>query len=532
MNIYQQDYNQVPELFTLIKEHRNKEAADFILRNPSSVHLKGWLDHTALHTAAQYNNPEIAEFLISKGADVNGRRTGTLPTPLCWAETASVAEILLNHGAHFTGEELNAATRANRLDLIELYLRKKAPYDLKRAPVLDCRSIDAIKVYQMYGMDIASEDSLGANMLHQIAWNCTTPDDTLLFDFAYHAGVPWKKDKGGVTPYALAILGGRVVVLAHLRKNYPQLTSAAVKEIPAPHLDLSRVCFFKRVSRHRHLFVALTREAELIQLELSNNVFVVLKGITIDIPPVRNFAIDGFGHIVVPTKDNKLLLFSPHTLELLDTQTLEDDATYDQITWLPRRKVFLASCETKWKVTFLNEKLKSLSVQSLDDGIMLPHIEENESFVSIYSFDQNVYHVLYSIQDDYKLDCLHAFFDERDGESSGFCFGGLDYFVCSPSLLSCYSYETGKVEKKWSREAKELSNTDQWNAIALLNEAFLVAGLGNKLLLISRDYGTRVKEIAVPLKGTIKDIMHDSQSSTYIVRTKMELMAISANLFE
>src|SRR5689334_19098472 len=71
MNIYQRDYRQTPEIFTLISEHRNEETKRYLQKHRSEIHLKGWMDHTPLHVASESGNVEMVKYLIENGADVN-----------------------------------------------------------------------------------------------------------------------------------------------------------------------------------------------------------------------------------------------------------------------------------------------------------------------------------------------------------------------------------------------------------------------------------------------------------------------------
>jgi hypothetical protein len=53
MNIYQTDHTKIPEIFNLIKEHKNKKAKEYLKLNHSEIFLKGWMDDTPLHIASR-----------------------------------------------------------------------------------------------------------------------------------------------------------------------------------------------------------------------------------------------------------------------------------------------------------------------------------------------------------------------------------------------------------------------------------------------------------------------------------------------
>ena len=83
------------------------EAVKEFLAAATNVNVKGVFGQTPLHFAA---DKEIAELLITKGADVNAKDQDD-ETPLDWAihsKLTEIADLLRKHGAK-TGEELKAA---------------------------------------------------------------------------------------------------------------------------------------------------------------------------------------------------------------------------------------------------------------------------------------------------------------------------------------------------------------------------------------------------------------------------------------
>jgi ankyrin repeat protein len=75
-------------------------------RDSTLVNAKGAHNKTPLHWAAEKDNAELAEVLISAGADLNSEVNWGM-TPLAWAAnmgSRKVADVLLRHGA---GPQLN-----------------------------------------------------------------------------------------------------------------------------------------------------------------------------------------------------------------------------------------------------------------------------------------------------------------------------------------------------------------------------------------------------------------------------------------
>ena len=116
-----------PEIADLLRKHGGKhgrihgaasgddiEAVKEFLDAGKDVNAKDGLGATPLHWAIFKGHKEIAEFLISEGADLNAKAQESalgLTTPLDWAITRNhieIADLLRKHGAK-TAEELKAA---------------------------------------------------------------------------------------------------------------------------------------------------------------------------------------------------------------------------------------------------------------------------------------------------------------------------------------------------------------------------------------------------------------------------------------
>jgi ankyrin repeat protein len=93
----------------------HKEIAELLITNGADVNAKKAVEgETPLHEAAAYGNKEIAELLIVNGANVNVKDKGTGSrvgrTALNWAimnDHTEIADLLRKHGGKM-GEELKA----------------------------------------------------------------------------------------------------------------------------------------------------------------------------------------------------------------------------------------------------------------------------------------------------------------------------------------------------------------------------------------------------------------------------------------
>ena len=178
-----------PLVFDLISSHQNEEAKAYFERNPKDIHLKGWMSDTPLHIACLSGNFAMVSFLIENGANVNAQRTGVYATPLCWADNKEIAAYLLDNGATMNDLELYKATRQDKIQVIDLLLKKGAKINEKDPPYLQCKSKAAIETYLDHQIDINGCDENESNLLHKLAWL----DLHEVFDFALQKGVPWKR---------------------------------------------------------------------------------------------------------------------------------------------------------------------------------------------------------------------------------------------------------------------------------------------------------------------------------------------------
>ncbi|EAX96060.1 hypothetical protein TVAG_265490 [Trichomonas vaginalis G3] len=87
--------------------------SEHFLSQGADIEAKGYIGDTALYCAAEKNMPEIVEFLIKKGANVNYSECLSYKTPLHIAAdrgNTEVVKILVSHGANIFAENIVSQT--------------------------------------------------------------------------------------------------------------------------------------------------------------------------------------------------------------------------------------------------------------------------------------------------------------------------------------------------------------------------------------------------------------------------------------
>ncbi|MEO1450477.1 MAG: ankyrin repeat domain-containing protein, partial [Bacteroidota bacterium] len=440
-NKYQQDHNLKPVVFELIKAHRNEEAKQHLRNNPREVHLKGWMSDTPLHIAARCGNMEMVHFLIEEGAAVNAARTNVFQTPLCWADNREIAAYLLDHGAEMKDRELDMATRKDRVQVIDLLLERGATIRQHDPEYLQCNSREAIQVYLDHGINIHGADSFGSTILHKLAW-LNLPD---VLDMALQHGVPWKKDSSYRSPYMLAKQGQRHEMVSHIRTRYPNLISNQITPLETD-LPYERLIFIRKHPGKPLTYHGLTQSGKLIEYGIHDDGEIeVYKAIEIDLPLIRNFTYDGEGNMLIPTGEHHILKLNADTFERLDDIRFQPKDTFDQITYLPKKEIYIGS-SNNWKITTFDKHLNLLYREEAEDGTFFPLVRDDESLFAFWSYDQDTYFNLYHLDASGKPEFLDTFWAEEKGPSQSFCFVGDLMVVAYAGVLELITFEAGQVQ--------------------------------------------------------------------------------------
>ncbi|WP_331137747.1 ankyrin repeat domain-containing protein [Flavobacterium sp.] len=521
MNIYQTDHTQTPEIFTLIKEHKNNEAKNHLNRNPQEIHLKGWMDDTPLHVASSSGNMEMVEYLLKNHANVNAERSGIYATPLCWADNYDIAKYLLDHGATMNDRELFLATSQDKVDVVDLLLTRGAKIDHEEPQYLQCKSIECAKVYLKHKIDLNGSDEHNSNLLHKLAWL----DLPLVFDFVYNNGCDWKKDSSSRTPYYLAKQGNRQDILNHFQKYYAEIISNKVTSLSPENYQYKRIFFFKQNPFKPDFFVAYTKNSNLVKYAKKENEITVDKIINIDIPTIRNFTFDKIGNIIVPTGDHKLLIIEEETFNLIRTITLPEDLILDQITYLPLRNLYVGSSQN-WEIILLSEDFELINTTTAKDGTFHPKINENQDLIAFNSYDQETYFNLYHLREDLSIHFIYRFFKAWDNTSSGFEFNGNEFAVSFPNELEYYEYKDGELNKIWEMDISQFKSQHDLSFLTFKNENLILLGKGKSILFVNRQEKKILQEIKLDLQSEIRQLYIDESKDNLVIYTDHELKLI------
>jgi len=198
---------------------------DFLERG-GSVDTADVSGQTLLHWATAGNHKDIAELLVSGGADVNSV-AGKWKTPLGVAARAGsvdVAEYLILQGANVNGYEgrwspLQEAAEYSK-EMVELLLDKGA--NINAVPLhspLDEEFFDVVELLIDRGADVNIKDDKGRTPLHIATWYAAKNKPKVVELLIAKGADINARDNNGKTALSLAKENGNTEIVEILRKH-------------------------------------------------------------------------------------------------------------------------------------------------------------------------------------------------------------------------------------------------------------------------------------------------------------------------
>jgi len=203
---------------------------DFI-KGGGSVDTADTSGQTLLHYATAGNHKDIAELLISKGANVNAfasRRRWMTPLGVA-ARTGSVdaAEYLIANGANVNGREgywtpLQEAAYYSK-EMVELLIAKGANINAGKwtalHSALDAERFDIVELLLDKGADVNIRDGQGRTPFHIAAWYAASENPKIVELLLSKGADINAKDNNGKTALSWAIENGYTEIVELLRKH-------------------------------------------------------------------------------------------------------------------------------------------------------------------------------------------------------------------------------------------------------------------------------------------------------------------------
>jgi ankyrin repeat protein/Tfp pilus assembly protein PilF len=219
-NIAKISSTKYTDIFDAIRNGALEDVMYFIEQKKVDVNTKNIDGVSLLHMAAGHGMAEIAEVLISNGANVNAKMDNGF-TPLFVAINVGVAKVLISAGADINAKNsvgstpLFGAARIGMAEIAEVLISNGANVSAKMdegfTPLFVASNADVAKVLISAGADINAKTPVGFTPLH-FASNV----DVAKFFISAGADINAKTFSSGTTPVTEARNSGRTEVAQYL----------------------------------------------------------------------------------------------------------------------------------------------------------------------------------------------------------------------------------------------------------------------------------------------------------------------------
>ncbi|MDJ1498585.1 hypothetical protein QNI19_36965 [Cytophagaceae bacterium DM2B3-1] len=518
----------MPELFSLIQHHKNNEVKAYLDLHPDHISLKSSDNETPLFIAVDFENYEIACLLIERGVDINHKGISRY-TAASLAKSVKMAQLLLDNGAILQYCELEWVTNRDYWEIIDLYLQHNAKIDPSEPQYFDCRSLEALKVYEKHGIDLNGKNMYGTTLLHRLAKDTTIE----AFDYAFKKGVIWHKNQYGKTPYFSSKEGpppNTEKFRHYFETSHKEYASFKIR--PMSIQDIHTLSFIDitcitKIEGVANQYLVLYRNSEIIKYEIINNTFCPIQGIETDIPCIYNFTMNVEGQLIVPTLCPILLVIDPHTLELIEEKTFEMITGFRQITYLPKRKVYLTET-TGECILILDSNFTILrDNQYFDEDTFFLVVSENENLLLAYGFNINFLCCTYELEDDFTIRYLEWFhtMNETKFLTDATLSGSEQLCIAGGKVVESSFVENGKLKTRWRKEFDSYIRS-----VIYVGKDTIAVQKQKQIALLNAKDGSLINELDIELP-THEGMYYDSYSNNLIVLTRNSLIPISLSSF-
>lgn len=519
-NIYQTDHTKNPLIFSLIKDHKNKEAIDLLNKDQKLIHLKGWMNATPLHIASSANNFIMVQYLVENGANVNARRTNG-DTALYWAPTAEVAEFLILYGASLDNDlpnnVLNWAVRYSHSDVMEILIKYGANINSKtNQPILEIKDKASLDVFVEHGANLNICDDYERNLLHYIAWN----DDASLLDYALSLGIEWKRNLGGETPYHVAKSRKNNAIVTLLEEKYPHLTSLDEKIVTDVNNDILNIHSFI-VCEASQTIISISKNVYLSLWKIENQNISLIKSIHFNRVAIHSIAYkkeENF-FIIPGEEEGTLELRSVDSLNLISVKQLPIKENFTAITYSNDFRYLLVA--NTWSPIYtINKNFQIVAESTSESGIASFSFDKNSTYVSIECFDQFTYAEVYRFEQNGSLEYMDNFIIEEGNGDYYLHFNLYEekYILVFSSSLYYYSYENNCRQLLWVKKFDDNKYTSMLSAVNYIDNNKLTIARDKDIYIIDLETSQILNKFSIS-KGVIRKIYYKEKTKQLILAT-------------